>query len=122
MSLQLLIARTLRIGVATACVISAIGGIVYLFQHGLEPMPDYSSFSYADAPLHPEYTTLGGIFRAAAAGQAVGLIGIGVLCLLLTPIMRVVLSLADFLRQRDWLYTAITAAVLAVIVYNSFAR
>ncbi|MCH5181139.1 MAG: DUF1634 domain-containing protein [Prevotellaceae bacterium] len=120
MSLQILIARTLRTGVAVACIVSAIGGVIYLCQHGLEPMPDYSRFSYADAPLHPEYTTLGGIFSAAAAGRAVGFIGIGVLCLLLTPIMRVVLSLADFVYQRDWLYAAITAVVLAVILYNSF--
>lgn len=119
MTLQILIARTLRIGVATACIISAAGGAIYLYQHGFEPMPDYSRFSYADAPLHAEYTTLGGIFSAAAAGRAVGFIGIGVLCLLLTPIMRVVLSLADFVCRRDWLYAAITTVVLGVILYNS---
>ncbi|EJX08966.1 membrane protein containing DUF1634 [gut metagenome] len=44
---------------------------------------------------------------------------LGVLALILTPIMRVVLSLFDFLQERDWLYAAITAIVLAVILVNS---
>ena len=38
---------------------------------------------------------------------------------MLTPIMRVVLSLVDFSIQRDWLYVAITATVLVVIIVNS---
>ena len=43
----------------------------------------------------------------------------GVIVLILTPILRVVLSLFDFLRERDWLYSIITAIVLAVILCNS---
>ena len=37
----------------------------------------------------------------------------------MTPIMRVVLSLVDFVQERDWLYAAITAVVLAIIIVNS---
>ena len=48
--------------------------------------------------------------------------GIGVIALLLTPIMRVVLSLFDFVKQKDWLYVAITAFVLGVIVMNSIVE
>lgn len=43
----------------------------------------------------------------------------GVIVLILTPVMRVVLSLFDFLRERDWLYAVITSVVLAVIIANS---
>ena len=43
-----------------------------------------------------------------------------VLVLILTPILRVALSLIDFLKERDWLYAFITAVVLAVILINSF--
>ena len=39
--------------------------------------------------------------------------------LILTPILRVVLSLLDFTLERDWLYAGITAIALAVIVVNS---
>lgn len=117
--IQLLIARTLRWGVAVACTLAAIGGAIYLVRHGGEPMKDYTHFSYADA--HPEaYTTLGGIVEGFLHFTAVGWIQTGVLALLLTPILRVALSFVDFVEERDWLYAAITAVVLAVILCNSF--
>ena len=43
----------------------------------------------------------------------------GVLVLILTPIMRVVLALVGFVRERDWIFAGITSFVLAVIVMNS---
>ena len=120
MKIQILISKTLRIGVSIACVIAAVGGIIYLVSHGGDPMPDYTHFSYAEA--HPaEYTTLGGIFAGLGRMDARSWIQLGVIVLILTPILRVLLSLVDFLKERDWLYAAITAAVLAVIVSNSLS-
>ena len=69
--------------------------------------------------MHADYTTLRGIFAGLASFSAVGWIQTGVLILILTPIMRVLLSLIDFLKDRDWLYAIITAIVLAVIISNS---
>ena len=42
--LRNLIGNTLRIGVVLACVVAAIGGVIYLVSHGAEPMPDYTRF------------------------------------------------------------------------------
>lgn len=112
-----LIGNTLRIGVSAACLVAFIGGVLYLFQHGSEPLPDYSVFSYGNAPA--EYTTWDGIFAGLFHFTAIGWIQTGVLILLLTPVLRVLLSLFDFLRERDWLYAIITAVVLAVIISNS---
>lgn len=115
-----LIGNTLRIGVFTACFIALIGGVIYLWKHGADPMPDYSHFSYNDA--HPEaYTTLGGIWAGILDMNAYSWIQAGVIALLLTPILRVTLSLFDFLRERDWLYAFITAVVLAIIISNSLS-
>lgn len=120
--LQQLIGNTLRWGVSIACVLAAAGGALYLWRHGSEPMPDYTHFSYTDPACHPaEYTTLSGIFHGMLSGSARSWIQLGVIVLLLTPIMRVVLSLADFIREHDWLYAFITAVVLAVIVSNSLS-
>lgn len=112
------IAFTLRLGVMLACLIAAVGGALYLLKHGGEPMPDYTHFSYTAAPP-PEYTTLSGILSGVCHFTAMGWIQLGVVVLLLTPIVRVVLSLIEFALQRDRLYTAITAAVLLVILCNS---
>ena len=57
--------------------------------------------------------------RGVAAFDAYSCIQLGVVALILTPILRVVLSLLDFTLERDWLYAGITATVLAVIVVNS---
>ncbi len=117
--IQQLIGNTLRWGVSLACLVAFIGGVLYLVNHGSEPMKDYTHFSYSAS--HPEtYTTLGGILGGLCHFTAVGWIQTGVLVLILTPIMRVALSLLDFVSERDWLYSAITAVVLAVIACNSF--
>ncbi len=117
--IQQLIGNTLRWGVTVACIIAVIGGSIYLWKHGGEPLPDYSHFSYDDA--HPEeYTTLGGILSGIKAMNAMSWIQLGVIALILTPIMRVLLSLVDFLQERDWLYATISAIVLAIILCNSF--
>lgn len=119
--MQQLVGNTLRIGVSLACLVAFVGGIIYLVNHGSEPfdLADYQNFSYGNAAAHADYTTLRGIFAGLASFSAVGWIQTGVLILILTPIMRVFLSLIDFLKDRDWLYAIITAIVLAVIVSNS---
>lgn len=116
--IQQLIGNTLRWGVSIACCIAFVGGIVYLWQHGGDPMPDYTHFDYDEA--HPaSYTTLDGIVQGLWDLSAYSWIQLGVVALILTPIMRVVLSLLDFVQEHDWLYAAITAIVLAVIISNS---
>ena len=115
--IQKLIGNTLRWGVTISCAIALVGGAVYLIQHGNEPVKDYGLFDES----HPAYTNLPGIFGGFFNFQAYGLIQVGVIALLLTPIMRVVLSLLDFVTERDWLYAAITSIVLAIIFVNSIS-
>ena len=121
MNIQILIARTLRWGVGIACLIGLVGGILYLVHHGSEPFDPsvYRKFSYSSHHA-PELTTLGGILSGFSRFTPVGWIQTGVLVLILKPILRVALSLIDFLKERDWLYAFITAVVLAVILINSF--
>ena len=120
MDLKILLSRTLRWGVSIACLISFIGGVIYLTHEGGKPfsLSVYRDFSYA-AEQPDSYTTLSGIWEGFTQMTAVGWIQTGVLLLILTPILRVVISFFDFLFQRDWLYAVITAIVLAVILFNS---
>ena len=110
-----LIGNTLRIGVFAACIIALVGGIYYLATTSGHPVPDYTAFHKGVA----SYTTFKGIVRGAFSLSATEWMQLGVVVLMLTPIMRVVLSLVDFSIQRDWLYVAITAIVLVVIIVNS---
>ena len=57
----------------------------------------------------------------AAAGKPYAVIGLGMLLLILTPIVRVALSVLFFLTQRDWLYVATSLFVLAVLSLSLFS-
>jgi uncharacterized membrane protein len=50
-----------------------------------------------------------------------GLVQLGLLFLIATPIARVVFSIVGFMRQRDRLYVGVTAAVLALLAYSLLA-
>jgi len=43
-------------------------------------------------------------------------IRVGLFVLLLTPVARVVASVFEYTRDRDWLFAALTAIVLAIVV------
>lgn len=113
--IQQLIGNALRWGVTVAYVIGFVGLVVYLFQHGGEAAKDYAVFDAS----HPAYTHLDDILAGVLSFQSFGIIQLGVIVLILTPIMRVVLSLFDFVLERDWLYAFISAVVLAIILCNS---
>jgi len=51
---------------------------------------------------------------AFAPGQSITKIGLFVL--LLTPVARVVASLVEYARDRDWLFALLTGIVLAIIL------
>ena len=58
------------------------------------------------------------VLRAALAGKPYAIIGLGMLLLIATPVLRVALSVVFFLAQRDWLYAGITVFVLAVLLLS----
>lgn len=107
------IGRLLRVGVLTAAVVSAVGGIAYLLRHGSAAV-DYRAFRGEPQDLR----SVSGILRSAFALQSLGVIQFGLLLLVATPIARVALSLVGFLRQGDRKYVVITALVLAILVLS----
>jgi uncharacterized membrane protein len=56
------------------------------------------------------------ILREAVHGQGFALMEAGLLVLVITPLLRVAVSLVLFGRHRDWLFMGLTAAVLALVV------
>lgn len=119
MDIQQLIGNTLRWGVILACLLASIGGIYYLLQHGLDTVPNYRHFDIVSAAAQSNITTFNGLWQGILHGDAASCIQVGVIVLILTPVARVVLSLFDFIVEQDWLYVAITALVLGIIVSNS---
>ena len=105
----------LRSGVSLAAGLVFIGGIVYLSRHDL-PTINYRVFQGEPQ----EYRTVGGILREATTFHGRGLIQLGLLVLIATPVARVLFSVIAFLYERDWTYVAITVIVLGLLCYSLF--
>jgi uncharacterized membrane protein len=103
----------LRIGLLIATAVVLVGGIIYLANHGSEPT-DYRLFRGEPADLRG----VPGIVDLAADWRGRGIIQLGLLVLLATPVGRVAFSIVAFTLQRDWLYVGVTAVVLAVLLYS----
>ena len=119
--IQQLIGNTLRRGVTLACVLAALGGLYYLIAHGADAVPDYRHFNPHTAAAQTDYTSLTGIVRGVASLNAHSCIQLGVVALILTPILRVVLSLFDFALERDWLPTRQNPAMWVAFLTFLFA-
>lgn len=78
-----IVANLLRFGVLLAAAVVLCGALLYLMRHGAEPA-DYRKFQGEPADLR----TLPGIFRGAANWQGRGIIQLGLLLLIATPVAR----------------------------------
>jgi uncharacterized membrane protein len=110
-----LLGRVLRAGVTIAGLIVFAGGVIYLSKRSAVSV-DYHVFRGEPADLR----SIRGIVTDAGAGSGRGLIQLGLLVLIATPIVRVICSVAGFIRERDWIYVAITVIVLGLLTYSLF--
>jgi uncharacterized membrane protein len=63
-----------------------------------------------------------GLALAAGEGGAAGvLLHTGIVILLATPVARVIVSIGQYARERDWTFTALTAIVLLELVASAAA-
>lgn len=108
-----LVGNLLRYGVLSAAAVILAGGILLLLHHGLE-----STTQHWTTPEPASLRDLAGIFAGAVRLDPRSVVQLGVVLLIATPIARVILSLVAFALQKDRLYMAITAIVLAVLLYS----
>ncbi len=111
--IELGLAHLLRAGVIAAAALVLVGGIMYLRQDGAFH-PDYARFNGEPSNLqHPL-----GVLAQALALRPLGLIQLGVLVLLATPVVRVAFSLLAFAKEKDRTYVWMTAVVLTILVLS----
>ena len=107
------VGNLLRVGLLIATVVVAAGAVIYLARHGGEPTV-YRIFHGEP----PDLRGVAGIVDVALDWRGRGLIQLGLLLLLATPVARVVFSVVAFALQEDWFYVGVTAVVLAVLLYS----
>ncbi|HZQ25559.1 MAG TPA: DUF1634 domain-containing protein [Terriglobales bacterium] len=108
-----IVGNLLRAGVLISAAIVVLGAILYLARHGLQKA-DYRYFHGEPKNL----VALGGIVQYAFTGRGRGIIQLGLLLLIATPIARVAFSIVAFALERDWMYVAFTSVVLAILCYS----
>ena len=115
--LEKMVAVVLRTGVLVAALVVLGGGLCYLIQHGSDTPGDRVFHGVA-----PEYRNPAAIVMAAAHLDCLGIIQLGLLLLIATPVVRVGLSLVGFAMERDRTYSIVTAFVLVILVISLIAK
>jgi uncharacterized membrane protein len=110
-----LIANFLIIGVLLASSVVLFGGISYLLNQG-SGLAEYHIFREISTELRSPIT----IVAAALSGNAQGIIQLGILLLIATPIIRVIISGLTFLVRGEFVYIIITSLVISSLTYSLF--
>ena len=119
--LELVVSMLLRVGLGVSLTTVAAGLAVLFGRHPGELLSTarFTALTARDAAFpHGLSSVLSGI----AHGDGEAIIAAGLALLILTPVMRVAVSLVEFARARDRAYTLITAGVLAVLLLSLLLR
>lgn len=113
--IEIVLAHLLRGGVLLAAFVVIAGAVLYLGSHA-QARVDYHTFHAEPEQLRGVHSVL----DAALQGQPTGIIQLGLLLLIATPIARVIFSVFAFALEGDRMYVAFTLIVLAVLLYSLF--
>lgn len=108
-----IIGNLLRTGVVLSAVVVMAGGLIYLARHGRSPA-DYRIFHGEPADLRG----VGGILHEALHGRGRGIIQLGLLLLIATPVARVAFAVWGFAEEHDRMYVVFTLIVLVILLYS----
>ncbi|SHE14301.1 Predicted membrane protein [Chlamydia abortus] len=105
---ELAVSRWLRAGVAISGAV-ILAGLIYFILRGDSGYPEGA---------YP--TALSDIVTGVAALKPFALMMAGLFLLILTPVLRVAISLFVFLAEKDYLYVLLTSFVLLTLVISFF--
>ncbi len=124
--MELVISHVLRIGVLLSAAIILAGILLFALRQdtgyaSLHPhqLGQLLAFHQTQGPGYFP-TSVPEVLAGTRAGKPYAIIGLGLLLLIATPVLRVALSVFFFLAQRDWLYVGITLFVLAILLVSFF--
>ncbi|HET6400909.1 MAG TPA: DUF1634 domain-containing protein [Candidatus Kapabacteria bacterium] len=112
-AIELFIGNLLRVCVIATVAVVLVGAALYLPSAFLT-RPTYHKFISEPAA----FRSVAGIIGAAFSGNGTAIIQAGMLLLILTPILRVAVSVIAFLYERDYMYVALTIVVLGLLLFS----
>lgn len=108
-----LISAILRIGMLTSVALIVLGSVLCFTRD-----PRYGAAMDPGVLMQAgEFPhTVGAVWADVTRGGGMGLVMLGVLVMVATPVARVVVSIFAFARERDGTYVVLTLAVLGLLV------
>jgi uncharacterized membrane protein len=112
-TIEEIVGNLLIAGVSLSAFTVAVGAVIYLIRHGLAPAT-YRVFRGEPSDLK----TLPGILHSARGFSGRGIIQLGLVMLIATPVVRVAFSIWGFAEEHDRLYLIFTGVVLIILLYS----
>ncbi len=113
--MEKLISRLLRWGVIIASGIVCLGAAIFLARDG-NLKPEYATFQGEPEAFRNVFQ----ILASTLVPSGRGIIETGVLLLITIPVLRVLLSVFLFAKEKDKVYVIITTIVLCFLLFSLF--
>lgn len=118
---ELAISMVLRVGVVVSVLVVG-AGLALMFAHHQAYVPITGHFSYraltSSSTRFPH--SFAALWRSIGRGDGRGIVVLGVLILILTPVLRVAVGVLSFIYEKDPPMTIVTLYVLAVLIGSFF--
>jgi uncharacterized membrane protein len=118
---EVVISLVLRIGVVVSVAVIAVGlGLMFAHHGAYAAIHGHFSYQQLTSRTTRFPHTFSSLGHSIARWQGRGIIVLGVLILILTPVLRVAVGVLAFIYEKDTPMTLITLYVLAVLVGSFF--
>lgn len=106
LAVEIVIGKIMRIGVLFSAAVMILGFAMFLIT-------GHNGYSNTSFP-----TTLPAIWHGLISFKAYAYMMAGIYLLILTPVLRVVISIYAFYQEKDMLYVKITSLVLLILIIS----
>lgn len=114
---EILISWLLRVGVVTSLSMIVIG-LLLMFIHHPSYLISMMDLQRLTSPGAAFPHTLREVVDGLLVGRGQAVVAVGLLVLIVTPIMRVTVSIIGFALQRDRAFVLITSVVLTILIVS----
>jgi uncharacterized membrane protein len=111
------ISNLLRFGVLLSIGVVLLG-LVFMFVHHPQYVTSKTDLGQLTSPSAVYPHTIREVVAETLAHRGQGLVMLGLLLLIATPVARVAFSVAAFTFERDWIYVGITILVLTLLLIS----
>ncbi|WP_188596053.1 DUF1634 domain-containing protein [Thermocladium modestius] len=119
MDMDSVIGTTLRIGVIISIVLIS-AGVAIMLARGEGLGYSINEISSMRSPVNSSVIPVLSAVGHAASLDGLSLIVLGLVVLIATPVLRVLLGIASFVMEKDWLYAVITIIVFIDLMIAIF--